>query len=99
MAEIWVDENTLIETDSKDNVRMTKKVDVEDIQKVCFQERINSLFDKPMGQSKMMKVGTIPIDVLLAMGERGVEMLNDSSKILRFFEEHPEFKSTNKRVF
>lgn len=41
----------------------------------------------------LRKIGSIPIDVLISMKEKGYEILRDGKKLKKFLKEHPEFRT------
>ena len=44
----------------------------------------------------LRKVASIPIDVIMAMGDRGFELLRDDRKLRRFLKKHPEYMTVEK---
>ena len=44
----------------------------------------------------LRKVASIPIDVIIAMGERGFDLLRDDRKLRRFLKKHPEYMTVEK---
>ena len=47
----------------------------------------------------MRKVASIPIDDLMALGEKGVAMMNgDQNALRKFLNEHPEYRTAGGRL-
>jgi len=86
-----------LEIDEKeDKVKLTTVADITDILIENKLERVlNNGFTK---QKTMRKIASIPIDVFLALGEVGYEILNDNKKLKEFIMQHPEFRTSEGKI-
>jgi len=44
----------------------------------------------------LRKIGSIPVEKLIAMGPKGLELLYNDRKLRRFLKRHPEFATVDK---
>ena len=62
-----------------------------------YLERMQT--DKGFSKKKTLrKIGSIPVDVLMAMGERGFEIMKDNNKLKKFLKQNPEFRTSGGRI-
>ena len=59
------------------------------------RQQANNGFSK---KRTLRKIGSIPIDVLISMGEKGYEILRNNNKLKKFIKEHPEFKTCGGKI-
>jgi len=78
--------------DKKEQYKLTTVADVSSILELNKQER--NLNDGFSQKRTMRKVGSIPIDTLIAMGEKGYEILKDDNKLREFLRQHPEYRTS-----
>lgn len=82
--------------EKKDKVKLTTVVDITDILvENKFERVLNNGFTK---QKTMRKIASIPIDVFLALGDIGYEILNDNNKLREFIRQHPEFRTSEGKI-
>ena len=78
--------------ENKGKVELINQVRLDPLLEANKREKLND----NRGYSKrrtLRKVGSIPIDVLISMGERGVELLYNDRKLRRFLKKHPEYRT------
>lgn len=84
-------------------------IDIDDKQvKVTNIIDHTSLFEQNKEEAKyndgftakrtMRKVASIPIDVFISMGEKGVEIYNDTVKLREFIRQHPEYRTSGGKI-
>ena len=79
----------------KGRVKLINQVLLDPLLVKNQQDKLNN----NRGYSKkrtLRKVASIPIDVIIAMGERGFELLRDDRKLRRFLKKHPEYMTVEK---
>ena len=79
----------------KERVKLVSQVLLDPLLVKNQQEKLN----ENRGYSRkrtLRKVASIPIDVIIAMGERGFELLRDDRKLRRFLKKHPEYMTVEK---
>ncbi len=79
---------------NEEEIKITKVVDIT--QYLSFIHKEKEVLDATNGFSKkktMRKLASVPIDALLALGEEGVALMNETNPkaIYDFFKKHPEF--------
>lgn len=90
---IKINDNAVIEF-SGDKIILTKKIDDEAIKQYAKTMRDNETSLGGYGKAKWKEVAFIPIELLNALGEKGVAILNDSNELKKFLAENPEYKTT-----
>jgi len=74
-----------------DEYKLTVVKDIErelsEIKKIRDAETNNG-FSK---DRNLRQIGHIPLDVLMSLGEEGVELMEDPEKAREFFKKHPEY--------
>ena len=79
----------------KERVKLVNQVLLDPLLIKNQQDKLNN----NRGYSKkrtLRKVASIPIDVIIAMGEMGFELLRDDRKLRRFLKKHPEYMTVEK---
>ncbi len=79
----------------KERVKLVNQVLLDPLLVKNQQDKLND----NRGYSRkrtLRKVASIPIDVIIAMGERGFELLRDDRKLRRFLKKHPEYMTVEK---
>ena len=79
----------------KERVKLVNQVLLDPLLVKNQQDKLNN----NRGYSRkrtLRKVASIPIDVIIAMGERGFELLKNDRKLRRFLKKHPEYMTVEK---
>ena len=89
MRQIHIDEDN-------DNIKLIVTKDLEqELEDIKSQREanVNNGFSK---KRTLRQLGHIPMDVLMSLGEEGLEIMRDPEKARQFFREHPEYRLCDK---
>ena len=79
--------------EKKQEFKLVRIIDYTPYVKENYFERLRQEKKGWTKKRTMRKIASIPIDVLISMGERGYAILNDDKELNKFLQEHPEFKT------
>lgn len=82
----------ILEEDKKTGkIKLTNIIDNTDILQSNKQER--DIIGKGFTKKKTMrKIASIPLNTLISMGEKGLEIYLNDNKLREFLKEHPEYR-------
>ena len=81
--------------EKKGKIKLITQVNLDPLLIKNKQDKLN----KTRGYSpkrSLRKIASIPLDVLIALGEKGIELLSDDRKMRRWLKKHPEYMTVEK---